>query len=220
MFFNVEDYEKNAFLQKRIAEVLVALSRPPRKSEFILDIGSGTGFVGRLLPKKRGLITHGVDISEKMISFAKPYYSNVFQMDARFLELPFKYDMILSSMCLQWIENQNNAIFKIISHLKKWGKFYFAVPLESSYAEVNAAFEKEGLKSPLLKLINPSIQPIHVEEYIEYFPSLISFLKSFNKAGIKNEFAQRLTAKQLKDASLNFKGEVRWEIGFFACFSR
>jgi SAM-dependent methyltransferase len=219
MFFDVEAYEKNAVLQKKIAEVLIAIARPPKRTELILDVGAGTGFLGRMITKKRGLITHAIDVSETMLSFAKPHYSSVFHMDVSQIALPFKYDMIISSMCLQWVENQDETILRIMSHLKKWGKFYFALPLESSLAEINHSFESLNFESPLLKFKVPSFIPIHVEEYIETYPDLLTFLKSFNKMGIKNASAAKISKEQIKSASRVFPGIARWEIGFFeACF--
>ncbi len=100
-----EDYAKsNAIrhIQHRITQRAVELADWPKGAK-ILDLGCGSGFSMEVL-KELGYEVLGVDISEKMLGFAKAQGFNVVRADAR--ELPFEdesFDGLLSISMLQWL---------------------------------------------------------------------------------------------------------------------
>lgn len=153
----------------------------------------------------------GVDLSEDMLSMAKPFYNNLFLEDIKTFTPAQKYDLTLSSMCLQWL---GKDIELIIEKFKEG--FYFAIPMPESLIEISTCFKKEGLKTPIIEFIEPKyIKPDLIKIYTEPCQSLISALKSFNEIGAKNPNTSSLTHNQLKILERNFKKQITWKIGFF-----
>ena len=166
--------------------------------------------MGEILLGKASKID-GVDISKAMLSVAKPFYNNLFLEDIKTFTPAQKYDLTLSSMCLQWLGEDIEPVIK-----KFKGGFYFAIPLAESLVEISSCFTIEGLKSPVIEFIEPkSIKPDLIKIYKEPCKSLISALKSFNEIGAKNLNTSPLTHNQLKILEKNFQKEITWKIGFF-----
>ena len=110
---NCESYHRQATLQKNIAQNLAEFL-PKKDNIKILEIGCGTGFLteklNQLYPKSQFVIS---DVSYDMIAFCRQRfigYNNMnFQtLDGDHINLDTEFDLIVSSMCVQW--------FQIIEH--------------------------------------------------------------------------------------------------------
>jgi SAM-dependent methyltransferase len=212
-FTKQEHYNKKANLQKIIAEDLIQFAKPTlQNTNSILDVGCGTGFVAQELLKYCNPSTlDGLDPSRLMIEIAQPYYTSLFNIRLEDFKPLRQYDVILSSMSFQWISNLEENITK----LRQIGDLYFAMPITGSLKELNDAFHKSGITSPILNFKNPSYAPSLVLEYRECFDNLLSVLKFFNAIGAKNLEATSITHNHIKLAEANFKGKITWKIGFF-----
>ncbi len=145
-----EDYAKsNAIrnIQHKITLRAIELAQWPKRAK-ILDLGCGSGFSMEVLTE-RGYDVVGVDISDKMLKFAKEAGFNVLKADAR--ELPFEdesFDGVLSISMLQWlgkkdVEKVAKECYRV---LKKGGKgvIQFYPRSEDEMVLVGRAFVKAG----------------------------------------------------------------------------
>jgi ubiquinone/menaquinone biosynthesis C-methylase UbiE len=94
----------------------------------ILDLGCGTGIYTKIL-KKKGAKVQGIDISPKMIEFAKQYVKGVdFKVGSAY-KLPYKsgtFDIVLASLVVHYFGNLDKAFKEIRRVLKKNGVFIFS----------------------------------------------------------------------------------------------
>lgn len=104
---------------------------PEIKEGFILDLGCGTGHFAKYCIDKGASKVIGVDISKNMIHRARKDNEHkkieYFCMPIEELELPNqKFDLIISSLAVHYIENYSKLITKIRSLLKQDGELIFS----------------------------------------------------------------------------------------------
>ncbi|WP_052256530.1 bifunctional 2-polyprenyl-6-hydroxyphenol methylase/3-demethylubiquinol 3-O-methyltransferase UbiG [Salinicoccus sp. YB14-2] len=104
---------------------------PAIKGEYILDLGCGTGHFAKYCIDKGASKVIGVDISKNMIHRAmKDNEHNKIEyicMPIEELELPGqKFDLIISSLAIHYIENYSKLIARIRSLLKEGGELIFS----------------------------------------------------------------------------------------------
>lgn len=129
------DYDRYAVLQRTITERLLEsfelIDINPRR---ILDLGAGTGFGARLLKQqfKRASIVQ-VDLSQDMLALSRQnsprFFSGQHFVCADAGRLPFQtaqFDMIFSSLMLQWCSNLDEVLSGLAGLLKPGGLFIFA----------------------------------------------------------------------------------------------
>lgn len=163
-----EDFEKKYhdvetehwWFKSRREYLLDLLKDAPRDSK-ILDIGCSSGIFLKDLEALgfNSTTLFGVDISENAISNCKSNgLSNVYVMDAQNITITEKFDIIVSSDCLEHLKDDNKALVNWNDLLKIGGKLYVFVPafqsLWSYHDEVNMHFRryrKSELKKKLRK---------------------------------------------------------------------
>jgi len=100
----------------------------PKKGDFVLDVGCGTGRFSLLL-KKRGCKVLGLDFSEEMLKFSKERgLTNVVQGDA--LHLPFAqntFKIVVSVFVLEFLKDPEQAFKEMIRVTCKGGKVVVGV---------------------------------------------------------------------------------------------
>jgi len=94
----------------------------------ILDWGCGTGIYTKLLDEK-GAKVKGFDISEEMIKIAKQENPKLDLRVGSGLKIPFKekFDIVVASLAILYIKNQNKLFKEISRILKKGGYFIFSI---------------------------------------------------------------------------------------------
>lgn len=97
------------------------------KGKKILDWGCGSGIYAKLLTKK-GAKVKGFDISEEMIKIAKKENPGLDLRVGSGLKIPFKeeFDIVLASLAIHYVEDQNKVLKEISRVLKKGGYFIFS----------------------------------------------------------------------------------------------
>ncbi len=145
-----EDYAKsNAIrnIQHKITLRAIELAQWPKGAR-ILDLGCGSGFSMEVLDSK-GYKSVGIDISDKMLQFAKESGFDVRKADAR--ELPFEdesFDGILSISMLQWLGKKDveKVALECYRVLKQGGTgiIQFYPRSEDEMIRVGRAFVKAG----------------------------------------------------------------------------
>lgn len=131
-------YHHNANLQRAWADETIA-RYPFRGDERVLDIGSGDGEVSATIASRvpRGLLV-GLDISEKMVSFASsnfPFsrYPNMLFLQGNATALPFRqqFDLIASFCTLHWVLDQKKAFADMHKSLTHDGKLLLVIPAKT-----------------------------------------------------------------------------------------
>ena len=102
------------------------------KNKAILDLGCGFGDHAKKLSKKGAKKIIGLDISSKLIGFAKQQNIRNCNFSVRSMEkvLPFKnntFDIVLSSLAIHYVKNLQRLFSEVHRVLKKGGVFAFSI---------------------------------------------------------------------------------------------
>ncbi len=123
---------------EKVAELVL-----PEYGETVLDIGCGTGEVGKALSRKGGFIVDGIDISTGMLSKAheKSVYKNLTLSSFSDFGIDRKYDICTAAGCFTTGHIKAELLRKVPFHLSVGG--YFIVTFIDAYweSEGNAIIE-------------------------------------------------------------------------------
>ena len=163
-----------------------------QKNEKIIDIGSGTGdLIKLLLKKKLKNEIYSVDLNNTMLDFGKRRFKNkkVKFINANAEKLPFKnntFDKYIISFCLRNITNIKIALRESLRILKPGGVFYcleFSSP-ESSLVNSSYQFYKNNMIPLIGKIIaKDELAYRYLEESIDQFPNQKELLTNLNYIG-------------------------------------
>ena len=109
------EYSNEAYVQKRIEDADRLLSQISNKVKFkkeqkILDVGCGTGEIGRIIKKKFGSNVHGLDINSTAVARAQEngVIAKVHDVESKW---PYKENTFDAIFCIQMIEHMVNPDF-------------------------------------------------------------------------------------------------------------
>lgn len=141
-------YERHAVVQARAARALLAAlpadaAAAPRAR--VLDVGCGTGLLtAGLLEVRPEAQILGLDLAPGMVAEAARRLAG---KDARFtvgdVEEGFpeeRFDLIASSMALQWVQDPAAVLRRAAAHLAPGGALALAVPVEGTLPELREAW--------------------------------------------------------------------------------
>ena len=156
-FAAARDYDGQARVQRAVAEQLAAriagLDLPsfPR----ILEIGCGTGFL------TEALLRHGIggewlvtDLAADMVARCRERVGDA--PNRRFAVLDGEYgvpegglgfDLICSSLAMQWFDDLESGLTRLLGWLAPGGHCLFTTLAEGSFAEWRGAHAAEGLEA-------------------------------------------------------------------------
>jgi len=137
-------YDNLAKLQWRVASDLMCgkTVRCIESGEAVLDLGAGTGFVGRLLPAAAKTNFVQVDISLHMLEKAIANPGSCVQADMDALPLQDEaFDFVVSSLSLQWSRDVHALMDSCHTLLKPGGKMLFSTILPGSLNEITQAWK-------------------------------------------------------------------------------
>lgn len=197
-------YQKEAEVQKEVAQRLIASLRPWRDilpPGPILEIGCGTGFVTEgivdLYPKRKKIIT---DLSAEMVGFCREKFKSVDnisfdELDAEQLstEKP-EYAMTVSGFAAQWFKDPALTLGKLIEATKPGGLLLASFPGNESFPEWkkhcrNLGIPYTGNTLPDTEeiVIKMSTGPVQVDYYedtvTQKFPSAADFFRHLKGIG-------------------------------------
>ncbi|MDR1458552.1 MAG: methyltransferase domain-containing protein [Puniceicoccales bacterium] len=221
-----EHYDEQAIVQKEAAIQLVSMIQGLEKIHSAIDVGCGTGFASiEILKHFPNLKLHLCDISQKMLEIAnhKLQDHNIIytQCDVESEEFRTKYDLAISNLCVQWFDDLEKFIQKILKASKY---FAFSTMLQGSFLEFSKIFETPGKPSPLLncktekeltnisqslgKIINKQTKTFNL-----LFPSAQAAAMHFKKIGAN--LAQNNINNAFK--LLNHRSNINLEYKIFFC---
>jgi malonyl-CoA O-methyltransferase len=193
-------YAEYAKIQHQVTQLLTDSLTPHLFSNAtMLDLGCGTGFLGKLLlplyPSFHYQL-YQLDIAYNMCK--ESYFPAYHTIQADIEHLPFapgSLDIITASMSLQWVENLTET-FKDINALLKPGGIFFGMLIgDGSFGELIHCFNKAGLSAPInsfpslaqlndaLHKANISNVTVQVVPLQSFFPDLLTLLKDFKRIG-------------------------------------
>ena len=135
---HLKDYDKNAKIQKLMAEKLIQLCGR-KKYKNILEIGCGTGFLTREAVKNLEYENYtAIDIVEE----CEPYIKKIDDGISFIAEDVEKYsmrqpaDLIISNASLQWCSDFKGGVNKLRSMLSKNGELIFTTFGKEHFREI------------------------------------------------------------------------------------
>ncbi len=204
-------YHKNAILQKEIAIQLVEIAcniLDINSRNTIADIGCGSGFVAEKL-LEIGMMQDRITQFDKnceKLNFASQFgKTQIWDFNTQFYGTQ-KFDIIFSSMALQWAFNFNKTLATIQNMLEVGGQFFFATPVNNSLVEVYQTLGTRFMVFPKEEAINAQIV-----KKIEFKENAYEALKSIHTLGLKVG-QQKITKEMVRSLKST---ETAWEIGIF-----
>jgi malonyl-CoA O-methyltransferase len=130
-----KDYDANSLLQQTVTDRLVeSFEQINIKPSSILDLGAGTGYGSKKLKQQfKKARYYQLDLSAEMLKISRKQTPIFFSKnhfvcaDANNIPLPDKrFDVVFSSLMLQWCNNSDAVFAEINRVLKPGGVFIFA----------------------------------------------------------------------------------------------
>jgi malonyl-CoA O-methyltransferase len=196
-------YDRHAGVQREVAARLSAriarLDLPARPR--ILEIGCGTGMLTRMLgacfPEADWTIT---DLSPAMLDVARSGLrlggvARYRVMDGEYPSLeggPGRFDLICSSMALQWFGDPARGLARLAALLAPAGRLAVALPVHGTFAEWRRAHEALGLRPRMIRFPRPgALRPqcgdiaarVDVERIVEACGGALAFLRDLKGIG-------------------------------------
>jgi malonyl-CoA O-methyltransferase len=226
-FSLAREYDRHARVQRRVADELAgriaALDLPPEPR--VLEIGCGTGFLTEALAGRgiggQWLVT---DLSPAMVERCRARLGTRAGTSFAVLDGEYgapdagtRFDLICSSLTLQWFDDLPSAIARMLGWLAPGGRLAFTTLAAGTFAEWRAAHLAEGLAPgtpefpsvEALRAILPGAQIAahRVERHIEENGSAREFLSALKGigAGTAARGYRPLSAGALKRVMHNFE---------------
>lgn len=134
MAWNPDTYNK--FKDERFMPFydLLALIKP-RPGMEIIDLGCGTGeLTGKLAGAFPDATVLGIDSSAEMLSKSKAFENDKVRFECRSIEEEAasgnKWDLVFSNAAIQWVEDHESLIPKIISTIRPGGQLVIQMPAQ------------------------------------------------------------------------------------------
>lgn len=202
-FAAARDYDREARVQRvvarRLARDIAGLDFPDRPR--VLEIGCGTGFL------TEALLAQGVagewlvtDIAPDMVARCRArigerpgltYAVLDGEHGARPGAAPF--DLICSSLAMQWFDDQRTAVARLIGWLQPGGRLLFTSLAGGTFAEWRAAHDAAGVPAGLrvfpgrewFDAIAPGARaaPHRVDRYVDRCDNGLDFMRSLRAIG-------------------------------------
>ena len=232
-------YNDNAILQKQVAHNLAEFAHDDiLKAKRIIDLGCATGFVAeevfKIVPDFPHKKMVQLDISEEMMRH-NPHPTHKIICDIEKLPFPADFfDLALSSLTFQWINDLKTTIPQILKTLSKGGKLYFSTVGEKTLQELKTACANCQIDLGINEFVNEeSLKTILADfnftlekkELMLQYQDCFDLLKSMKKIGAnhseKKKLLNRTKFEELNDFYLkNFKtsGKVfaTWQIFYIS----
>lgn len=179
---NAKNYDNFAMLHIKIAEYLCNLVNQNTNSHCkICDLGCGTGILTeKILKTFSNANIDCVDISKVSLEILQcKNYKNVNIISNNIINVDInKYDILFSSMSLQWLPDLSEFLTKI----SKKQSFYFAIPIENSLSELRNSLINLGLNNSIMN-----------------FPESSDILQIFQNYNIKYEISTFFIEMELRN---------------------
>ncbi len=213
-------YDGATAIQRQAADALAALimeSGPPpapRAAEF----GCGTGYLSRVLnPRLQPSLWLATDLAPAMVSAARlrqdgPLFA---VMDAVRPALPPGWDIICSSLALQWLDDPAAVLARWRALVRPGGRLAVATLAQGSFAHWRAALASAGVADPgpafaSLETVRGWFAPearFQTLSLVERHPDALAFARAARAAGIDAGSGRALDAGAMRKALRLFEAQ-------------
>lgn len=214
---NFITYDENALVQRKVAEklsFLVSKKLKEKKINKVIELGCGTGIFTRIISKKINIESLTLNDYFDTRKYLKDInYTNFILGDMNNC-LEDKYNLVISSSSLQWIED----LEKLIENISFCSdKLFFSIYLEGNLKEIKDHFnvslnyktEKEILN--LLKKYFNEVESSK-EVIVLYFKKPLEALRHLKKTGVVlNSRSSVREVRAFESRSLSYR------VGYFLC---
>ena len=221
------ELEKNHFWHKARRKYILQLLKESSKDVSILDIGCSSGILLNGLVEIGFNVNslYGIDISPKAVQQSKENgIQNSFLMDASYIDLKRKFDIIIASDCLEHLEYDEKALRNWYEILKPGGSLYVFVPafmiLWTAHDLANMHFRRYTRKALKKKLYESGFE-IYKSSYWNFFLflpillfRLISRLRSTKKQNITGDLEEISIFNGLLFNLINFENKLLKYVNF------
>jgi len=180
-----DSYDAWTGVQSEVARALVARAGGAPKT--ILDIGAGTGHVTGLAREKwPDARISALDAAPKMLARLKAKFLDVETIcaDAATFSGAARYDLILSSMALHWLNDPARVLQNWRGLLATGGALHVAVPVEGALQEWRDFLRASGLQDSLWPFPQRDFAgPCDIVAFPARFESARAFARSLKKSG-------------------------------------
>lgn len=188
-------YDRLASIQQHIAAQ--AMGQIPVSSGRLLDIGCGTGRNTALLAE-RGFDASGADLAQGMVEYASLNYPHLSFCVADAQRLPFNhdaFDVVFSSMALQWCQNIAQVMTELARILRPSGLATLSIMTDGSFGQLNASRRACGLQAVTNVMASHeqwlaashdagfTVLQAETIEYTDTFADILSLLRSIKAVG-------------------------------------
>ena len=207
---HASEYDQHAQIQAIIADKLIAKTTLKSAPQNILELGCGTAYISNQLhqhyPKAK---FHLCDNSTQMLEQAqlKCGHRNFTYEQCSFPKQAHKYDLIISSMALQWFDQLPETLKLCKAALNPLGTMSFAMPIEDTLKLLPEVFEELGFNFNGINYWNEEkltqicqdifgASAIEVNTEIQSFDQSIDFLRNLHHIGAN--FNHQLNTAQVR----------------------
>ena len=208
---SLKTYDDNAFIQKQTAKKLIKLMAD-REYSSIFEIGCATGILTKEICEnlkfKHFYANDLVEDSQKFVEKIIPDCIFI-QGDIEKITITEKYDLIISNACLQWCNDIEKTLEKLINSLNKNGFIAISIFGDENLKEITKLFGINN-KAYSMQKLKTSLQKYNIVEYKEetarlYFNSPLDVLKHLKLTGTNAVQAMNLTKSKLKEFEEKYK---------------
>ncbi len=194
-------YDILTSLHKEIGRELVEKNSLRRDCQRVLDVGMGTGWLThRLTNVFEEAKVIGIDFSLGMIAEAQKHEGSFQIVQAHAEDLPFKnniFDIVISNLAYQWVENLEKAFRECYAVLKDEGVFCCTLFGKNTFDELfhalDAAMENREINvrrliseeevKKIIKAIGFKNVEIKSEPIQSHFPDMMTLIKWIKDIG-------------------------------------
>lgn len=197
-----DTYDRHARPQRALAQSVLSML-PELYPEQILELGSGTGQLTRLIAERfPDVRIDAVDIAEKMVAHSRETFKPFSQInwmvgDAQTFWGGDRYPLIVSSSALHWVTDLRATCDNIFQSLEPGGTFSLGMMLQGTLKELHelrsaiAPEKTPAVTLPTYEEVNACLQDAgfnlerrkHSEEEIIYDDAK-AFLKAIHEQGV------------------------------------
>lgn len=225
--------ECQSYVSSVIADIIEENVSEPKR---ILEIGAGTGFLtGKIFSSFPDAKFDITDLSLKMVEYTSSQTepmrkelkidANFFQQDVTQISLDNKYDLIVSSLAFQWLDDLSSVVENLKQLLTPNGQIIFSTLTKNTFSSAKKIFDSVDVIFPEPKLLTSQniynilhttssnndlddIQPlpksaefadtIYEEVFVENYDSMLEFLRHIQGTGAGNASGSPISHRDLK----------------------
>ena len=183
-------YDDNAFIQNIMASNLIKFV-PLNNFNSIFEVGCGTGILTRYI---KTFFLYKNYTANDIVQESKKYVQKIIKDvtfvcgDIEQVKIDKKFDLIISNACLQWCNNLNATIIKLVNMLNKNGILAISIFGQKNLCEIKQLLNVSLNYPKVADIINnvDNFKTIYVGEEIKkiYFDSPIDIIRHFKQTWV------------------------------------